>query len=180
MRLALVVEGQWAGGTVLGSPFPNIGSRDEEFGLTAYTHGYRERGLISPWAAENRDYWDRLQRIVNHARTFVFPAFQGHGLGVVAVGLLPTEGRAHWEEKYGQGVIGFDTHCTSPTSRLFSENGWRLVGRTKGFARDRRTPFSGRVVQGTLSVKDNAALRRSRRNPRWWTWVLSLEHTAGA
>ena len=174
LRLALVLDGEWAGGTVLGSPFPNIKARDEAFGLTQYTHGYRDRGLVSPWASENREYWDRLQLIVNHARTFIFPAFQGMGLGVSALAILPTAGRRLWEERYGQGVIGFDTHCTSPTSRLFLDNGWELVGRTKGFARDRTVSFSGRAADDKVVVKDNAGLTRRRRNPRWWTWVLGI------
>ncbi len=175
MRLALYFQGEWAGGMVLGSPFPNIGPRDEAFGLTAFTRGYRERGLVSPWAAENTEYWDGLQRIVNHARTFVFPRFQGYGLGVKALELLPTQGRELWETKYQTDVAGFDTHCTSPTSRLFLDNGWVLVGRTKGFSRDRRSAFSNRVTNGELTVKDNAGLVRRRRNTRWWTWVLPLD-----
>jgi len=143
-------------------------------GLTAFTHGYRERGLVSPWASENREYWERLQLIINHARTFVFPTFQGCGLGVRALALLPTQGRSLWEDRYGPGVIAFDTHCTSPTSRLFAENGWRLVGQTKGFARDPTRTFSKRVVGDALKVSDNAGLACRRRNKRWWTWVLPL------
>jgi hypothetical protein len=174
LRLALTYRGEWAGGTVLGSPFPNVGARDRAFGLHQYTHGYRVRGLISPWASENRDYWDRLQHIVNHARTFIFPRFQGCGLGVRAVALLPTEAREIWQEKYPDDVIGFDTHCTSPTSRLFLDNGWELVGRTKGFSRDAKHPFSSRAADAIVSVRDNAALARRRRNMKWWTWVLRI------
>lgn len=174
MRLALVVDGLWAGGTVLGSPFPNIGARDEAFGLTQYTRGFQQRGLISPWASENRAYWDRLQLIVNHARTFIFPQFHGRGLGVGALSLLPTRGKEMWEARYGEGVLGFDTHCTSSTSRLFIDNGWELVGQTKGFSRDRRVTFSGRVEDNRVAVKDNAGLTKRRKNPRWWTWVLRL------
>lgn len=178
MRLALLFDGSWAGGMVLGSPFPNIGARDAMLGLTAFTRGYRDRGLVSPWARENREYWDRLQLIVNHARTFILPEFQGAGLGVKALSLLPTTGRRLWESRYGAGVIAFDTHCTSPTSRLFAENGWELVGRTKGFARDPRRSFSKRVSAEELRVSDNAALTRRRKNTRWWTWVLPLEPKA--
>jgi hypothetical protein len=175
LRLAVVHKGEWAGGTVLGSPFPNIGARDEAFGLTAFTRGYRERGLVSPWASENREYWDRLQGIVNHARTFVFPQFQGLGLGVRVVSMLPSEGREYWESAYAGPVVGFDTHCTSPTSRLFLDNGWELVGRTKGFSRDGKRVFSQRAAQAAVTVRDNAALTRRRRNVRWWTWVLRLD-----
>jgi hypothetical protein len=174
LRLALIYRGQWAGGTVLGSPFPNVGARDVAFGLTKYTVGYRERGLISPWASENRDYWDRLQHIVNHARTFVFPLFQGAGLGVRAVSLLPTEARELWQAKYCDEVIGFDTHCTSPTSRLFLDNSWELVGRTKGFSRNGKHAFSQRAADAVLQVRDNAGLSHRRKNPRWWTWVLRI------
>lgn len=178
MRLALFVGDQWAGGTVLGSPFPNIGARDEAFGLTVYTRGSQHRGLISPWASENRDYWDNLQRIVNHARTFIFPSFHGHGLGIRAIGLLPSAGKEIWEGRYGEGVMGFDTHCTSPTSRLFLDNDWSLVGRTKGYSRDRRVSLSNRAAEGEVTVRDNAGLTRKRRNTRWWTWVLPLNGSA--
>lgn len=79
-----------------------------------------------------------------------------------------------WRVKYQDEVIGFDTHCTSPTSRLFLDNGWTLVGRTKGFSRSGRKQFSKRALDETVSVRDNAGLARQRRNPRWWTWILKI------
>lgn len=60
---------------------------------------------------------------------------------------------------------------------MFSNNDWTLVGRTKGFARDRGSALSKRVVEGELNVKDNAGLRHRKRNPRWWTWVRPLDST---
>jgi GNAT superfamily N-acetyltransferase len=174
MRLALIVDGEWAGGSVLGSPFPNVLARDEAFGLTAFTRGYRERGLRSPWAAENHDYWSRLQLIANHARTFVLPTFQGRGVGVMALGMLRREGRDLWEARYETALAGFDTHCTSPTSRLFADNGWTLVGQTRGYTRDGKRQFSRRAESQEIAVKDNAGLSWRPSNVRWWTWVLPL------
>ena len=98
-RLAIVGDGQWLGGVVLGSPFPNIRPRDDAFGLTPLVTDWSQRGLISPWASENRQYWDRLQLIVNHARTFVFPDFQGGSVGIKAHRLLLTVGRSIWEDR---------------------------------------------------------------------------------
>jgi hypothetical protein len=50
MRLAIIFKGEWVGGIVLGSTFPNIRPRDEAFGLTKFIKNWRERGLVSPWA----------------------------------------------------------------------------------------------------------------------------------
>ena len=95
-------------------------------------------------------------------------------LGVQAVSILPSEGRELWQAKYSDNVIGFDTHCTSPTSRLFLDNGWELVGQTKGYSRDGRRQFSRRATEAVVSVRDNAGLVRHRRNVQWWTWVLRV------
>lgn len=176
MRLAVTYNGEWAGGIVLGSTFPNIRPRDRAFGLVKFVKNWQERGLVSPWASENRDYWDRLQLIVNHARTFIFPVFQGQGLGVRAHALLLTEGRKIWEQKYGHKVHGFDTLCTHPNSRLFVENGWKLVGRTKGYTRDPAKVFSRRVFEEDWkNIKDNSGLGLLEGNNRWWIFVKVFE-----
>lgn len=175
MRLTITFEGQWAGGMVLGSTFPNIRPRDEAFGLTKYVEGWKEKGLVSPWARENRDYWDRLQLIVNHARTFVFPALWGNGIGTAALSLLSTEGKRLWEERYGGPIYGFDTLAAHPTSRLFEDNGWTLVGRTQGYSRDRQKVFSKRASKEEWEdIKDNAGLTKDQDNTRWWIWVKVL------
>jgi len=172
MRLAIVMNGEWIGGIVLGSTFPNIRPRDDAFGLTKFIENWRERGLVSPWARENQDYWMRLQLIVNHARTFIFPKFQGQGLGVRAHALLLTEGVWLWEGYYGSPVYGFDTLCTHPNSRLFADNGWILVGRTKGYSRDPNKIFSRRAFEEEWkNIKDNAGLGLIEGNMRWWIWV---------
>lgn len=175
MRLCIVERGEWVGGIVLGSPFPNLRPRDDAFGLTRHVLNWRERGLVSPWASENRDYWDRLQLIVNQARTFVFPSAQGGGVGVRAHALLETQGRALWTSSYDSPVIGFDTLCTETTSRLFSDNDWRLVGRTKGYSRNPSVQLSSRH-NGEL--RENAGLTRRASNPRWWIWVRVLEEAS--
>ncbi len=173
MRLAVTNGRDWLGGIVLGSTFPNIAVRDEAFGLSQHIRNTKARGLISPFAAENRDYWDRLQKIVNHARTFVFPAFQGSGIGIEMHRLLLTEGRAIWEAAYNECICGFDTLCTHSKSRLFLENGWTLVGRTKGYTRDPQAVFSARRAfeQEWTTIEENAGLGILKGSKRWWIWV---------
>lgn len=107
VRLAIVEDGQWVGGIVLGSTFPNVLVRDESVGLRKFVKNYKRRGLNSPWSRENKPYWRNLQRVVNHARTFVFPQFQGKGVGVRSHGLLLSEGVKMWEQKYHDKVNTF-------------------------------------------------------------------------
>lgn len=172
MRLAITYHNEWIGGIVLGSTFPNIKARDEAFGLTKYTKGYKKKGLVSPWARENKAYWDRLQLIVNHARTFIFPKFQGNGLGIASLSLLLTTGRRIWEERYNVSICGFDTLCTHPTSRLFKDNRWKLVGQTRGYSRDPYKLFSKRAFKEEWkNIKDNAGLCKIKGNMQWWIWV---------
>jgi len=177
MRLALTNGREWVGGVVLGSTFPNMAPRDDAFGLTKFIHDTRRRGLISPFAAENRLYWDSLQKIVNHARTFIFPAFQGEGLGIEAHSLLLKEGRQIWQERYDCDVHGFDTLCTHPGSRLFCENGWSLVGRTKGYTRDPETALSSRraFADEWRGIEENAGLAKLAGSARWWIWVIVFQ-----
>lgn len=175
MRLAILVDGQWAGGIVLGSTFPNIRCRDDAFGLTKHVSDWKVRGLPNPWARENDLYWQNLQRIVNHARTFIFPVFAGRGMAIKAHGLLLTEGSAIWTSRYGP-FNGFDTLCTEPKSKLFLANGWSLVGRTQGFSRDPSTVLSRRAAGGSIEgVADNAGLTRKKGATRWWVWVRRLD-----
>ena len=166
MRLAIICERQWVGGIVLGSTFPNVGVRDEALGLKRFVRGYAARGLRNAWCKENREYWQALQTIVNHARTFVFPQFQGRGLGKEAHRLLLTKGIRVWERKYGQPVYALDTLCDRSDSGLFVANGWSLVGETKGYTANYKDDFS----QGTGSVSiNNAALKRGKTH--WQVWV---------
>jgi hypothetical protein len=175
LRLAIVSDAQWTGGIVLGSTFPNIRARDDAFGLTRFISGWQDRGLISPWASENTDYWSRLQAIVNHARTFVFPSFNGASLGVRAHRELLGSGLRHWTDRYGGRVHGLDTLCTHPTSRLFLDNGWTLVGKTKGYSRDPSTVLSRRASdEDWMTVRENAGLSLSNGNRKWWIWVRVL------
>lgn len=175
MRLALVLNGEWVGGIVLGSPFPNLAPRDAAFGLKCHVSDWAERGLTSPWARENVLYWNGLNMIVNQARTFVFPEFAGRGVGIEAHGMLTGRGKRLWERRYGR-VIGFDTLCPHPRSKLFSENGWQLVGRTKGYRRDPSLTLSQRAATGNLEdVRDNAGLSLPPRPKKWWIWVKVLK-----
>jgi hypothetical protein len=112
--------------------------------------------------------------VVNQARAFVFPEFQGGGLGVRAHRLLETSGRRLWEERYG-AMSGFDTLCTDPRSRLFASNGWTLVGKTLGYSRDPSVRLSRRVDERRdPAVRDNAGLSFSLGNQRWWIWIKVL------
>jgi hypothetical protein len=166
-------QGRWVGGIVLGSPFPNVRPRDDAFGLTQYATNLRERGLSNAWERENRDYWGRLQLIANQARAFVFAEERGQGVAVRMHRLLETQGRRLWEARYGR-LVGFDTLCTESSSRLFSDNRWLRVGRTKGFSRDPSRQLSRRTASGEVpAVSDNAGL--SGGGYRWWVWVRILE-----
>lgn len=170
MRLCIWLDREWAGGIVLGSTFPAIAVRDAAFDLSRHARGYRERGLVSAWASENRAYWDRLQTIVNHARTFVFPEFRGREVAVRAHAKLLTQGRQLWEAQYGGPISGFDNLCTTPTSRMFSDNGWSYVGRTKGYSRDSTRLLSQRLSDAP-SRRDNAGLTTSEAATKWHVWV---------
>lgn len=175
MRLAIIENGVWVGGIVLGSTFPNIRVRDEALGLRQYVENWRERGLKSPWARENTAYWSALQKIVNHARTFIFPRFQGAGRGIQAHRLLLTEGIALWKAKYQDEVMGLDTLCTHADSRLFKDNGWTLVGQTEGYSSDPSRVFSKRAfVEDWKTIKNNIALGKVEGSTRWFVWVKAL------
>lgn len=176
MRLAIINMKTWIGGIVLGSPFPNIDARDRFLGLKRYVVNFKERGLKSPWARENHAYWSRLQRIVNHARTFVFPAFQGKGFGVNAHKLLLTEGIKLWENKYHDKVAAIDTLCDHGDSKLFLANGWTLVGETKGYCSNPKAIFSQRTNE-EKPFKNNVALMKNPHNCKWIVWVKLINPT---
>lgn len=172
MRLLILEEGRWAGGIVLGSTFPNIGVRDEALGLKEYVRNHHLRGLRSPWASENKDYWSRLQKVVNHARTFVFPRFQGRGIGIEAHQRLLSEGRDYWESRYRDRVAAFDTLCDSVDSGLFEKNGWDHVGLTAGFRSDPQRALVQRDNESSTLV-NNVALRQG--SHRWQVWVKIID-----
>jgi len=167
VRLAIIHRSCWVGGIVLGSTFPNVGVRDQALGLKIYVSGFAARGLRNPWSGENDAYWNCLQTIVNHARTFIFPAFQGRGLGKEAHRSLVTSGIKIWERKYRAKVYALDTLCDHSDSGLFLSNGWTHVGETKGFTANYRKPFSLRK-KADPSI-NNASLRRGR--VKWQVWV---------
>ena len=172
MRLLILKEGQWAGGIVLGSTFPNIGDRDEALGLKDFIRNHHLKGLRSPWASENTDYWTRLQKVVNHARTFVFPRFQGQGIGVEAHRRLLSDGRQYWEARYRDRVAAFDTLCDAVDSKLFEKNGWNHVGLTAGFRSDPRRALVQRDNESSALV-NNVALRPG--SLRWQVWVRIID-----
>jgi hypothetical protein len=170
MRL-LVVDGMhWVGGIVLGSTFPNIDCRDEALDLKRYVRGTRERGLASPWSAENTEYWSRLQSVVNHARTFVFPSAQGRGVGIEAHRLLLGVGIRQWKRRYPGPVAALDTLCDNRDSGLFRRNSWAHVGQTKGFGSDRTREFS--ASDRSEHLRNNVGLIRNSR--AWEVWVVEV------
>jgi len=177
MRLAVVEDGQWVGGIVLGSTFPNILVRDEAVGLRKFVTNYKKRGLRNPWSRDNKSYWNNLQKVVNHARTFIFPQFQGRGLGIRAHGLLLTEGVGLWEKKYRDKVYALDTLCTADESKLFLSNNWMRAGQTKGYSSNRSEVFSKpmKVLDDEAKgIKNNSALQKSENGTQWWVWVIQL------
>lgn len=169
MRLLLVEHGYWVGGIVLGSTFPNIDCRDSALGLKKYVRNASARGLRNPWSAENHAYWTRLQSIVNHARTFVFPSAQGRGVGVEAHRLLLTEGLEHWRRWYPGPVSALDTLCDHADSGLFRRNGWTYVGKTKGYGSDRTRAWT--LAEGR-PIRNNVGLSRNSRP--WEVWIRPL------
>jgi GNAT superfamily N-acetyltransferase len=170
MRLAVTLRGRWVGGVVLGSTFPNISVRDEILGMKVYVRGYGARGLKSPWSSANTPYWSALQTIVNHARTFVFPEFQGHGIGIRTHKALLSSGIRLWEKKYAYKVYALDTLCDHSDSGLFVRNGWKHAGQTCGYTADYRNSFT---QKRKLAARiNNAALRRGSR--KWEVWVRIL------
>jgi len=173
MRLAIIHKSAWVGGIVLGSTFPNIDVRDRFVGLKKYVVRSRTRGIEHPWSSGNQAYWKRLQQIVNHARTFVFPAFQGKGLGTRAHKLLLKEGISIWRRKYSDNVIALDTLCDHGDSRLFLENGWTLVGQTKGYQSNPRAPFATRSPE-TRGLRNNVGLIQKSNSRKWLVWVKLL------
>lgn len=178
MRLAIISEGNWAGGVVLGSTFPNIDVRDRALGLKKFVSNYRQRGLANPWCRENIIYWKALQRVVNHARTFVFPSFQGRGLAIRAHGLLLTKGVKMWEQKYEDKVYALDNLCDRGDSKLFANNGWTFVGQTRGYTSTSRIKFSARVASIGMTVKTNAGLEKWDDGTRWEVWVKVIDPAA--
>ena len=179
MRLAIIHERQWVGGIVLGSTFPNIDVRDRALGLKKFVKGFKSRGLGNPWARENQLYWKALQRVVNHARTFIFPMFQGKGLATLAHSLLLKEGVELWQKKYGDQVYALDNLCDHGDSKLFAKNGWTLVGETKGYRSDRKSVFSHRFVKHRLKmVRNNVGLQRWPDGRRWLVWIKLINPRA--
>ncbi len=167
MRLAVVRDGLWVGGIVLGSTFPNIHVRDEALGLKKFVRDIAARGLTNAWSGRNKEYWCALQTIVNHARTFIFPYFQGRGLGKEAHKFLLTAGLNIWEKTYSDRVYALDTLCDHSDSGLFLSNGWHLAGETKGYTADYNGLFSSR--KRPLPAINNAALKPGQKH--WQVWV---------
>lgn len=173
MRLAIIYKQRWAGGIVLGSTFPNIEVRDRFIGLKKHVQNVKERGLKHPWSKENKDYWGRLQKVVNHARTFVFPNFQGFGIATKAHKILLTEGVEIWEEKYNDKVGALDTLCDHGDSKLFLKNDWSLVGETKGYGSNPKAKFSKKSEDNT--VKNNVGLALNENSTKWVVWVKIID-----
>jgi len=172
MRLLIVnAERQWLGGIVLGSPFPNVHDRDVALGLKRHVAAAIAKG-VHPWSRQNRAYWLALQRVVNHARTFVFPEFQGKGIGIQAHQILLTEGVGHWQARYPGEVTALDTLCDASDSGLFRRNGWSHVGRTRGYESDPASEFASTEKIKGVAPRNNVGLRASGR--RWEIWVKEL------
>src|SRR5262249_12573654 len=112
--------------------------------------------------------------VVNHARTFVFPEFQGRGIGIDAHRLLIRVGPRYWRKRYRTPVAAFDTLCDSSDSKLFIRNGWDYAGRTKGFGSDRSRPLV--EVRDGAEPRNNVALLKTGR--RWEVWIRTIHASA--
>jgi hypothetical protein len=172
MRLAVIRDKNWVGGITLGSTFPNIFVRDEALGLRKFVENYKERGLKNPWVKENYLYWHALQTLVNHARSFTFPMFQGSGIGTAAEKLLLTKGVKLWEEKYHDRVYALDNLTDRADSKMFLNNGWQMVGQTKGFSSNPDEIFSQRLgYKNKEQIRNNIGLSTSGKAIHWFVWV---------
>ena len=90
--------------------------------------------------------------------------------------LLQKEGIALWKNKYNDEVHGLDTLCTHNNSRLFKDNGWKLVGKTAGYISDPIKTFSKRAFRKDWqTVKNNVALKRIEGSTRWFVWVKRIK-----
>ena len=172
LRLALVHDDVWVGGSVIGSPFPNILVRDEALGMRRFVTDWYKRGK-SPWTRHNREYWQALQGIIDHARTFVFPTCQGQGYGTRAIALLESVALDLWYERYRERPWALDTLCHTKDGGLFRANGWDFVGHTRGYTSSRKVTFSRRDDYTPQVRGHNVGLVRAEREP-WCVWVKAL------
>jgi len=138
--------------------------------MKVYVRDFLTRGLKNPWSSANTLYWSALQTIVNHARTFVFPEFQGQGIGIRTHEALLSCGIKLWEKKYSDKVYALDTLCDHADSGLFVRNGWTHAGQTQGYTADYQNSFTQKRRR-TPRI-NNAALRRGSRS--WEVWVRVL------
>jgi GNAT superfamily N-acetyltransferase len=138
LRLMVFERDSWVGGFVLRGTIPHVTCRDKFFGL----YRFRRRGRFP---AARSGYWRRLNEIVNIGRIFVFPEFQGMGIGAGIVRLASSCSKTYWKNMYDAPVRGLDCLDLAPPqhARIFTDNGWQFLGLTTGHSRDGRAPSMG-------------------------------------
>ena len=100
--------------------------------------------------------------------------FHGNGIGIAALQQLLTEGVRLWEEKYRDKVYALDTLTDRGDSKLFINNGWQLIGKTKGYSSDPSKIFSkssgdkyGEYIKNNVGLTNNSI--------RWFVWVKIVD-----
>jgi hypothetical protein len=155
LRLMLLDDSRWVGGLIIRNALPIVQCRDEFFGINQFRKSGRIPKSGSP-------YWDKLNRIVNMARAFIFEEFQGLGYGTKMIQLLETDAVKIWKRKYGFLPIGYDCLDNAPPekAKIFLNNGWDFIGRTRGYSHSRcykpgkvksqSNPISGRMEKSSF------------------------------
>ena len=161
LRLVAHESGAWVGGFVLRSTIPHVACRDRFFEL--YAHEKRGR-----FASSDSAYWRELNEIVNIGRIFVFPDFQGRGVGVAIVRIAESTAKKFWRELYQTRVRGLDCLDLAPPdkARIFTENGWTFLGRTSGHSRKGRRPS----MRLESTVRRVALPSLTKINPSWFVY----------
>jgi hypothetical protein len=146
---------------VLRNTIPHVTCRDQFFRLYSFRHGGR-------FPSARSKYWQLLNQIVNIGRIFVFPEFQGMGIGISIVGLAETTAIAYWRDIYDSKVKGLDCLdlATPKHAKIFTENGWAYLGRTTGNSRKGRLPS----MRSHSKADVQTAPTLSKIHPSWFVY----------
>ncbi len=165
IRFIAVFKGNIIGGFILRSTIPHITCRDKFFGL----YNYRIKGRIPDSKSK---YWQILNKIPNMARAYIDEPFQNRGFGIRMIREIEKQAISLWKKKYNDDVIGIECQDIAPPekAKLFTLNGWKYIGKTKGYSKKKRVPFGGpnrdcdNPIIGKLEII----------NPQWYVYAKKL------